>query len=148
MAKTGAAIGREIRAALSKVVGEAMLRAEEAVAAATPVDTHHAESNWVLSVGRPYAGVDGSRQAVSFEAQQAGIAAVQKYDVGSDGPIYLRNNVEYLRYLNDGWSPQAEAGFVERAIESAGDEVPRGRKTAVRKMLKGIARSSYNRGKK
>lgn len=145
---SSAQIVREIREELSRVLSETMLRADAAVAEATPVDTHHAESNWVLSVGTPYMGEDGSRQAVSYAAQQAGIDAVKRYDIGRDGAIYLRNNVPYIKYLDEGWSSQAPPGFVAAAILSAASSAPRGRKGSVKKMLRGMARSAISRRKR
>jgi hypothetical protein len=85
----------------------------------TPVDSGHASSNWVGSVGAPFQGVDGSREDVSYAAQDAGRAELKHYRIESGQPVSLTNNVEYLARLNDGWSAQQEAGFVERAVEAS-----------------------------
>src|SRR6185369_8509491 len=91
-----AAIGREMRAALSKMMSDVMLTAADNVEAASPVKTGHLVSNFILSTGTPYTGVDGSPDAVSYAAQDAGREKVLSYDIGRDGKIYLTNNVEYL----------------------------------------------------
>ena len=76
----------------------------------TPVDTGHARANWVPSVGDPHSGVvDGDA------AHDTGVAAVLGYNLG-DGPAWIANNVPYILRLNDGWSKQQGAFFVERAI--------------------------------
>jgi len=76
----------------------------------TPVDTGHARANWVPSVGSPHSSVvDGDG------AHESGVAAVIGYKLG-DGPAWISNNVPYILMLNDGWSKQQPAGFVERAI--------------------------------
>lgn len=76
----------------------------------TPVDTGHARANWVPSVGDPFSSeVDGDA------ASQAGVAQVLGYQLG-DGAAWISNNVPYILRLNDGWSAQQPAGFVERAI--------------------------------
>lgn len=81
----------------------------------TPVDTGHARANWIPSVGEPFAGeVPG----VSSSAHDAGVAAVLGYKLG-DGPAWVTNNVPYILVLNDGWSDQQPAGFIERAIDEA-----------------------------
>ena len=139
-------IGEDIRAAISKTVSDVMLLAEANLTASTPVDTGHATSNWVLSVRAPFTGVDGSRSNVSFAAKAAGRAAVRAFDVGKHARVYLRNNVHYLQYLNRGSSPQAEAGFVARAMLAARRLAPYGRKGSVRKMLTAAARSAYKKG--
>ncbi len=79
----------------------------------TPVDTGHARANWVPSVGAPFAvEVPG----ISSTEHDAGVAAVLGYKLG-DGPTWITNNVPYILALNDGWSSQQPAGFIERAID-------------------------------
>lgn len=143
---SAAQIGREIREHLSAVLRDVMLGAADAVTAATPVDTGNAQNNWILSTGSPHAGVDGSRLSPSSAMQEQGIAKIQRYDVGRDGPIYLRNNVLYVQYLDQGRSSQAPAGFVARAFLSATSQAPFGRKQAARKMLRRMGRAAYLRG--
>ncbi len=141
-----AAIGRAIREKMSATLRDAMTVAAESVTLATPVDTGHAASNWILSTGSPYAGIAGSRENVSTAEQDAGISRLQTYDVGREGKIFLRNNVFYLQFLDRGWSPQAEAGFVARALATGASVAPHGSKGAVRKLLGGMARAAYHRG--
>jgi hypothetical protein len=131
---------------MSNLLRDVMLDAASAVIGATPVDTGHAASNWILSTGHPYMLIDGSRLDVSTSAQDEGIAKIRDYDVGRDGPIYLRNNVLYLQFLDKGSSPQAEANFVADSFVSATASAPRGSKTRVRKMLRRMAREAYRRG--
>lgn len=76
----------------------------------TPVDTGHARANWVPSVGDPF----GS-EVDNDSAHGAGVADVLGYQLG-DGAAWVSNNVPYILALNDGWSKQQPAGFVERAI--------------------------------
>src|SRR3954471_3117190 len=111
-------IGKQLREDLSKICRDVMLTAADAVTNSTPVDTTHAANNWVLSTGRPYLGVDGSREAPSHAMQDAGIEKIQNYDVGRDGKIHLRNNVFYLEFLDRGHSQQASAGFVAAALQA------------------------------
>ena len=140
-----ASIGREIRADISKTLRDVCLLAADNLANATPVDTGHASTNWILSTGSPYNGIAGSRESVSVAEQEQGIADLQDYDVVRDGPIYLRNNVLYLKYLDAGWSQQADAGFVGASFQAAARRAPRGRKTAVRKMLRSMSREAYRK---
>ncbi len=141
-----ASVGREMREALSKTLSDVMLSARNAVTNATPVDTTNAANGWVLSVGRPFTGQAGTREAPSTAAQDAGDERIRHYDVGKDGPIYLRNNVFYLQFLDQGHSQQAPAGFVAAALQTAVRLAPHGRKTAVRRMLKGMSKRAYLKG--
>lgn len=139
-------IGKAIRQEISNTLRDVMLLAADNVRNATPVDTGHASNNWVLSTGSAYHGVDGSRQAPSHAEQDAGIEKIKRYDVGRDGPIFLRNNVLYLQFLDKGSSQQAEAGFVAAALQAATRRAPRGRKEAARRMLRSMAKTAYIRG--
>lgn len=81
----------------------------------TPVDTGWARANWVPNIGEPLTGVVGTREAVTAGAQAAGQAKLIRYKLGQ-GPIYLTNNVEYIKRLNAGHSKQAPAGFIQAAV--------------------------------
>ncbi len=78
----------------------------------TPVDTGHARANWIPAVGTPNhveaAGVDAA-------LADAGAAVVAAFKLGQ-GKLYLSNVVPYVRRLNEGWSRQAPALFVESCI--------------------------------
>lgn len=85
----------------------------------TPIATGHASANWVPSIGMP------SRLEVEGTAtgeHDSGVAAILAYEL-ADGPLFVSNNVDYIQMLNRGHSAQAEAGFVERAVEAAFDTV-------------------------
>lgn len=87
----------------------------------TPVDTGWASNNWWLSVGSParentgLPGKDGSLEGRDTKAQQSA-ADVFSWDF-SKGSIYISNNVPYINRLNNGWSKQAPAGFVDQAVQ-------------------------------
>jgi len=142
---SASAIGKAIRDDLSRVLRDVMLLAADNVTNSTPVDTGHAASNWVLTVGSPYTGIDGSRAAVSTDAQEQGIARIQRYDIGRDGPIYLRNNVLYVQFLDKGWSQQAPANYVALALQAASRRAPHGRVQSTRRVLRSMARAAYVR---
>lgn len=149
-ARTGspAAIGREMRAELSAMLSGVMTAAAQAVTEATPIDTGHAQSNWILSTGSPHSGVDGSRESVSEAAQVHGLEKMASYDVGRDGRIYLVNNVSYMPDLADGSSPQQpEPGWVTEALLSASSKAPKGRKAGIRKALRAMGKSALKQGK-
>jgi hypothetical protein len=122
-----AAIGREARAALSATLRDVMFTAADAVEAGCPIRTGHLLSNFILSTGSPHSGVEGSPEAVTYAAQDAGRARVLAYDVGRDGKIYLTNHVEYLRY---------QRPFVAQALAAGASAAPPERRAAARAMVK------------
>ncbi len=88
----------------------------------TPVDTGWASANWWPSVSTPASantGRPGEGSVASREAQRAaGVTQVLSYKLGQ-GSIYITNNVPYIDRLNNGWSQQSPAGFVDRAVQVA-----------------------------
>lgn len=98
----------------------------------TPVDSSKAVSNWQVALeskagGRldPYFyGSHGSTQELSAAAALAAAELVFKQKKPGQS-IVISNNLPYIRRLNDGYSKQAPAGFVERA-ELIGRKVAKG----------------------
>lgn len=88
----------------------------------TPVDVSTAVSNWQLTLEpilpiRIPAYVPGSKGSTHVESAQAALGQGEQ-QLGNKKPgmtIYLTNALPYIRRLNDGYSKQAPAGFVERA---------------------------------
>lgn len=85
----------------------------------TPRDTGWARSNWIPSLSKPKDDPAGTPEAVSKAASDAGVAEVVTGYTLEKGPVFISNNVPYIRKLNDGWSKQAPAGFVQAAILKA-----------------------------
>lgn len=92
----------------------------------TPRDTGWARSNWVPSVGAPH--FDPSVPEVKNPEPQQVAGAVQKQTEATatlsgytiaQGAIFTTNNVPYITALNEGHSPQAGRGFVQRSVGRA-----------------------------
>lgn len=88
----------------------------------TPVDTSKALSSWIVTFDKPsdyvgkahYEGTKGSTQEASAaKAISIGRAELKKKKVGQS--IFITNNQPYIVRLNNGWSNQQPAGFVERS---------------------------------
>lgn len=90
---------------------------EQAIVTSTPVDTGHARANWQV-------GLDVEPTEVLNEVDPSGASTISKAvtvlsDRKSEQTIHITNNVPYIKRLNDGWSAQAPANFVELSINSA-----------------------------
>lgn len=107
----------------SRCAVEAAVAIVEDLAYKTPVDTSAALSNWQGSLEMPnlneiepyYPGSKGSTKLRSAR----GTVETLKLELENKKfgqTIYITNNVEYIRKLNDGSSKQEPAGFVERAV--------------------------------
>lgn len=115
---------------LDKVVRQVALAIDQAVVVATPVDTGQARSNWLVSVGQPRTdtipaydpGVLGSSSGPNTtQALDQGRNVISS--AASGATIYISNNLPYIGRLNQGYSRQAPAGYIERAVEAASNAV-------------------------
>ena len=92
----------------------------------TPRDTGWARANWIPSTGAPLEDprIANIRNPTPAEVRRAALRQEQAqgellaYDL-SKGVIFTTNNVSYIIPLNEGHSPQAGSGFVQRAVGRA-----------------------------
>lgn len=78
----------------------------------TPVDTGRARSNWHIDVNNVDVRlVEPNNEDPSAKAMNA--TATYKID----DRIFISNNLPYIRRLDEGYSQQAPAGFVDAAIQ-------------------------------
>lgn len=90
----------------------------------TPVDTGHAMSNWMPSIGSPFTGINGSKENVTEADYSSRLASLSSYKL-SNGDIFISNNVEYITKLNEGSSKQAPRAFVQTAMEVGAQQTRR-----------------------
>lgn len=114
---------REIKKSASELSVNVALTIVGDLVYKTPVDTSKALSNWIVTLGKPskdkldphFFGEFGSSQ----KASAAESLTRAKYILKNKKPgqsIFIVNNLPYIVRLNEGYSAQAPAGFVERAI--------------------------------
>ncbi len=125
---------RRIRLQANKVqpgADEAVRAAGRGVATelveSTPIDTGRAISNWDAKVGKVTSmvfreaavpGYKGStRQGTIAEALARMFRNINRYKAGEGKSLHIFNAAPYIRRLNEGWSKQAPAGFIEAAIQ-------------------------------
>jgi len=106
---------RELKRRSGRAKIGALLEIHAQLVTTTPVDTGHASSNWVPSVGAPNRGIVGSPASPDRASAQTALAEIVAAG-GTDGDLYISNNVPYINRLNAGSSDQAPAGFVETAV--------------------------------
>jgi hypothetical protein len=114
-------------AALDQIASEKTVAAATAIlrdlTAVTPVDVSTAISNWQVRLNAPaaskvtayYPGAKGStREPSGTEALDQGIAILKQKRPGD--VVHITNVLPYIRRLDEGYSKQAPAGFVERSM--------------------------------
>ena len=133
--------GSQIENAGTRVVKAVSKRALRALVWATPVDEGVARSNWRVGIGASTSSVisaysPGKKLGIGERSNgnaaiAAGLARINSVR-GASGrggglqtAIYITNNTDYIgnlsngRGLNDGFSPQAPANFIETALQEA-----------------------------
>lgn len=124
MARTFASLSRRLRRTsrrltvnIERTVADVMGEIGERLVPATPVLTGFARGNWRPTVNAP-SPVPVSALDPTGAATVARIHAVaRQFRVGDT--LYLVNRAPYIGELNQGSSPQASAGFVQREVRAA-----------------------------
>lgn len=101
------------------------------VVMATPVDTGHARANWQVGISQEktdeveftdvnIADEGHSAHSTGVTGQATIDEAVRVLNTKAPGQtIHITNNVPYIKRLNEGWSAQAPAGFVQKAVNAS-----------------------------
>lgn len=114
-----------------KFEAEIVINTVAELAKNTPVDVGTARSNWIVTLGRaalntraafsPFSsrhrGGDGG--SIGETRNQAGVVWSASSAIGANKngqDIYISNNLPYIQRLNEGWSDQAPAGFIQAAV--------------------------------
>jgi hypothetical protein len=116
--------GEAVVVGSARIQRRAALAIDAAVVVGTPVDTGRARANWQAELDQPASGVlpaysEGKGGSTAGANTQAAIdqatAKIEQHQPGQ--VIHITNNLHYIGRLNDGWSAQAPAGFVETAVQ-------------------------------
>ena len=132
MARTLGDLARDLRQeadeldnSVPRAIREVDIAVLQPLISSTPVDSGRARSNWVVSIDQParsvlepYAeGAEGSTEGANTRAAlEAGLEVIAGFST-TEGEIWITNNLPYIQRLNEGWSAQAPAGFVEEAVQ-------------------------------
>jgi hypothetical protein len=114
-------LSRTFFATTNKLVRLVALEALKNIIIETPVDTGRARSNWFIGIDTP---IDDITDETNWQGNSADQQAklLQPTDKSE---IWLSNNLPYIVRLNDGWSDQAPAGFVEKGVAAAEKSIGR-----------------------
>lgn len=119
-------LGQQVSRRFTARTNQLALNMVQGLLEATPVDTGQAISNWIVSLQGPDNGQVQPYVPGQFgSTHQANITAAYNSAVTTIGgrrpgvPIYIQNNLDYIRRLNDGWSNQAPSGFFQTTILDA-----------------------------
>jgi len=111
-----AAFSADITTQANARVKRVALAAFEQINQNSPVDKGTFRANWNVSVGGLDRSVDLSKTAADVQETQsiANTKIMNQAKLGES--VFISNSVPYAIALEDGYSPQAEAGVVDPAI--------------------------------
>ena len=124
---------RRVAAELGEGIGAALrdftLELSNELKIATPVDSGFARASWRPNSGAP--GVESPEHPDRYGGNRAAAADLQRtFQRDKESAFrsnrkvedkFLINNADYINRLNEGRSPQAAAGYVERVISDNTD---------------------------
>jgi hypothetical protein len=101
---------------VSRIIG---INIDRRVVNETPFDTTSAKRSWLVSVGQP------DNRVVDVDEGDVSTAALQAIEIGAANinqakaydTIYIQNLQPYIERLNEGWSEQAPAKYIDSIIE-------------------------------
>lgn len=115
-------IARGIEPAADDTLRKVALVANQVLIMGTPVDTGQHRANWQVSINHNIDAVlEDTNAQGAIERNKAVIAGYR------GGELIIQNNAPAIKRLNDGWSAQAPAGFVEKGLQAAANAVSRSR---------------------
>jgi hypothetical protein len=96
------------------MLAETSLEVLRQVSQQTPVDTGRARSNWFM-------GINAAERKTTEDTSGANVGQAEGVMLTIKGAdtVFVSNNLPYIERLNDGYSKQAPANFVEGAAQIA-----------------------------
>ena len=112
----------ELMADISQEVRKVGFKVLQGVALKTPKDTGLATSGWLVGIQNAPSDTPTAAPGASASAglaQSAGLSVIGQYPKQALPDLWIVNNLPYIGRLNDGYSLQAPAKFVEQSIAEA-----------------------------
>ena len=97
-----------------RIIIEILLEEFSQLQASTPVDTGRAQAGWLISGEGASWGFCPALGRPQYSPQAPDMGSLMKSDV-----IFVINNVEYILYLEAGWSKRQPGGFVATFLSNA-----------------------------
>jgi hypothetical protein len=116
-------LGRAVEANSSTLVRTVANTIAERVITGTPVKTGQAKSNWIANLDGPAIGTIPPIDKTGAGAISNAKHIIDGYSGEKNSSIHITNNLDYIGILNQGYSNQAPAAFVEIAILAGSDAV-------------------------
>jgi len=107
-------VEREIKDAPREAVAGMIVELTSDLVEGTPRDTGFAANSWNVTTDKNDEGEPGNNDPAASAVREA-----QALDLSRE--VYINNGAAYIGALNNGWSAQAPAGWVDMAVERTPD---------------------------
>lgn len=123
------ALALKVQKGGDQMVRRAAMGFSQAVILDTPVDSGMARNNWIAQLNNASERVEeiGPFDKTGEMRIAENQALIAEYDGDMDDEIHITNNARHITPLNQGWSEQAPAGFVEAALGAASEIIQKSR---------------------
>jgi hypothetical protein len=112
-------VAKGVEPAVDDTVRKVAVVANQVLIMGTPVDTGQHRANWQVSIDTPIESVlEETNAQAAIDRNKAVIGAYR----GEQRVLIIQNNAPAIQRLNDGWSAQAPAGFIEKGLQVAARE--------------------------
>lgn len=124
-------LARQVPGRVARLIKKVSGVVLEHIVRGTPADVGTARSNWIVSLnGTSDEVVPAYAPGKKLGASESGNAdvaiavgkGVLRGVVNLSQEVHVQNNLPYIERLNDGWSEQAPAAFVESAIIAGSED--------------------------
>ena len=102
---------------ISEAIRGTSLKILRSLTTISPVLSGRFKGNWQVGIKRKAEGVKNSEDKSGNATMQKGALVISTQKGFQD--IWISNNLPYGQRLNNGWSTQAPAGFVEMSVVRA-----------------------------
>lgn len=114
--------GRALRVGLNldRAVKETAIAVLDTVVHKTPHDTGQARRNWQVAI-RSARPINTPLEETDYEGDRTvaeGTAIIRSTARQPGQVVFITNALPYIQRLNEGWSQQAPAGFVEQCVQA------------------------------
>lgn len=113
----------ELQADVNKTARMATFFIDQRLVLQTPVDTGEARGSWQVSVNKPIKSDTDSQDKTGSLTLSQSRAIIESSKTITYPTFYIRSNKPYIERLNNGYSAQAPANFVDKSITEGLNDV-------------------------
>jgi hypothetical protein len=112
-------IAKELTGEISQEVRKLGIVIDQGVVIKTPVRDGFAKASWLVGIGSAPTAVDAGQDLTGASTVQRNNSVIGNYPTNALPDLWIVNNRPYMVRLNNGWSEQVGAFYIEEVIDRA-----------------------------